>query len=90
MVKTYYSLIESLTVNTKTAFAVAGATTATGVGSLLDWIPDDIGKAATLIGIILSLVLIFTHTVRMYLEYRKYTVELDILNAELEKVSEDS
>lgn len=88
MVKHYSTLLEHITVSTKTAVAVASATTASGVGSLLDWIPNDIGKIATLIGIVLSLVLIFTHSVRMYLDYRKFNVEIDILHTKRRKAEE--
>lgn len=46
--------------NAKAALVVSAVTTGTGV-STLSWIPDDIGKLAMLVGIILSLVLIRAH-----------------------------
>jgi len=51
---------------------VATATTGTGIGTVLEWIPDDIGKLAVLVGIILSSILIFSHLldIRMRLEKR--------------------
>lgn len=45
----------------KTAAGVSTLTTGTGVSTMLDWIPNDIGKLATLVGIILSLLLIYVH-----------------------------
>lgn len=45
----------------KTAAVVAAGTTGTGLGTLLDLIPDSIGKLATLVGVFLSVVLIYTH-----------------------------
>ena len=57
----------------KVAACVSGATTASGLGTILEWIPDDIGKLATLIGICLSAVLIYSHslTVREQLRRRR-------------------
>lgn len=47
--------------NPKLATAVAAATTTTRLSTWLAWIPDDIGKLATLVGIVLSVVLIRAH-----------------------------
>lgn len=45
----------------KAGMAVASATASTGFATIIDLIPDDIGKLATLVGIILSIVLIRNH-----------------------------
>ena len=45
----------------KVASVVATGTVSTGVGSILDLIPDDVGKVAVLLGAVLSVVLIYTH-----------------------------
>lgn len=64
----------------KVGATVAAITTGTGAGSALDWIPDDIGKLATLVGIILSVILIAVHSVA----YRKANLELSIMRTKEE------
>ncbi|MAF42841.1 MAG: hypothetical protein CMI54_01550 [Parcubacteria group bacterium] len=81
-------LTQALT-DTKTAIAVATTTTSTGVGTILDLIPDNIGKLATLVGIILSSVLIFTHLRKGTIEYRKTKLEMKILEEEAKRFKED-
>lgn len=49
----------------KIAATVSAMTTGTGAGTALDWIPDDIGKLGTVIGIILSVILIRIHLVSL-------------------------
>lgn len=65
--------------NPKIASVVSAITTGTGVGTLLELIPDDIGKLATLAGFILSCVLIYTHIRRGRIEYEKTELEVTIL-----------
>ena len=60
--------IQQLVTNTKVASGVAVSTTGSGLGTYLDWIPGDIGKLATLIGIVLSIVLIYSHLRRSHNE----------------------
>ena len=55
----------------KVAAAVSAATTGTGLGSVLDLIPNDIGKLATLVGIILSVVLIRIHLLELSMLKKK-------------------
>ena len=69
----------------KTAALVSVATTGTGISTVLELIPDDIGKLATVIGIILSSVLIYTHYRKGRSEYKKTMLEITILE---EKESE--
>ncbi len=52
----------------RVAATVAGGTVVSGITQVLDLIPDNIGKLATLIGIILSSVLIYIHIRRARLE----------------------
>ena len=73
------NLIQEIAVSPKPAIAVAMSTTGTGMGTIFDLIPDDIGKLATLIGIVLSSVLIYTHTRRMMMDSKKSKLELEIL-----------
>ena len=63
----------------KVATGVSATTTGTGIGTLIDWIPSDIGKLATLVGIALSLVLIYTHLRKGRIEYKKTKLEIEIL-----------
>lgn len=65
--------------NPKVAAVVSAATAWTGFGTVMDWIPDDIGKLATVVGILLSLVLIYTHLRRGRIEYAKTQLEIEIL-----------
>jgi hypothetical protein len=73
------NLINELVVSPKPAVVVAMSTTGTGMGTIFDVIPDDIGKLATLVGIILSSVLIYTHSRRMVMDSKKDKLQLDIL-----------
>lgn len=72
------SMRELLTTDPKIAVAVASSTVGTGSATVLELIPDNIGKLATLVGIVLSIVLIATHA-RIY---KKTGLELQALRAE--------
>ena len=63
----------------KIATSVAATTVTTGLGTVLEWIPNDIGKLATVIGIILSSVLIYTHWRKGRIEYQKVKLEIKII-----------
>lgn len=63
----------------KTAGTISAATVASGTGTYLDLIPDDIGKLATLIGIILSIVLIYTHLRKSHLEVKHAKLQMQIM-----------
>lgn len=65
--------------NPKIAAVVSAVTTGTGVGTWLDYIPDDIGKLATVTGIVLSSVLIYTHLRKSNHEAARARLELAIL-----------
>jgi len=71
--------------NTKTGATVAAGTTATGLGTLLDWIPDDIGKLATLVGIVLSSILIYAHfhKTKAFIRHDKFEMERELLELAL-------
>ena len=72
-------LIHEVLINPKAAQAVAMATTGTGMGTIFDVIPDDIGKLATLVGIILSSILIYKHSKLLKQDAEKNKIELEIL-----------
>ena len=63
----------------KTAALVSTTTAGTGLGTVLNLIPDEIGKLATLVGIVLSTVLIYTHWRKGRSEYQKTMLEILIL-----------
>lgn len=71
--------IQEIASSPKVAGSVAGLTAAMGaaVESAISWIPDDIGKLATLIGIILSVILIRVHLTAL----RKAQYELKLMQA---------
>ena len=71
--------LQQLASNAKIASLVSTGTTGTGVGTFLDLIPNDVGKLATLVGIILSSVLIYTHWRKGRIEYKKTQLEIAIL-----------
>jgi hypothetical protein len=61
------------------ATGVGGMTAGTGLMTILEMIPDDIGKLATLVGIVLSSVLIYNHWRKGRIEYEKTRLEVEIL-----------
>ena len=63
-----------LTIDTKLATATAVASTGAGV-----MITGSIGWIATATGVVLSIVLIITHTFRGIMEYKKTKLEIKIL-----------
>ena len=75
--------VRELCESIKAAFGVAGATMGTGLGTVLDWIPDDIGKLGVLIGAVLSSVLIWNHLRLGRLKYEKAKLENEKLRLEV-------
>lgn len=65
--------------NDKVAASVAAATASSGAATWFDWIPGDVGKVATVVGIVLSIVLIYTHWRKGRAEHRKIMMEIDVL-----------
>lgn len=63
----------------KVAWVTVMGTIGSGLGTVLEMIPNDIGKLATLVGIILSTVLIYTHFRKGRIEYAKTHLEILIL-----------
>lgn len=88
-------LIE-IALGAKTGQIVAGSTVGTGLGTWLDLIPSEIGKLATLVGIVLSLVLIRSHLQRIKLDaqtakvaLKKSLLEIEIMEAKEEERQRD-
>lgn len=69
---------QELVQNPKIASTVSAATTGTGLGTMFDWVPN-LGELATIIGIVLSIVLIYTHWRKGRIEYKKTQLEISIL-----------
>jgi len=57
-------------ITTATSAATATPTTSSGIATVLQWIPDDIGKLATLVGLVLSAVLIRYHVNKTRIDAR--------------------
>lgn len=68
------------------AMLTSAATVLSGIGSAMAWIPEILGYIATSIGIVLSLVLIYTHWRKGRSEYNKTLIETEILKAKLAKI----
>lgn len=73
----------------KVGVTTAAGTIGTGLATALNWIPDDIGKLATLVGIILSVVLIWNHWRKGRNEERKNRLEIEMLELQLERERQD-
>jgi len=69
--------------NLKTAIFTSVATVVTGASDVMGWIPDLLGTIAAVVGITLSLVLIYTHLRKGRSEYDKTMIEIEILKSEL-------
>ena len=63
----------------KVAVSVSTVTTGSGIATFLDLIPSNIGNFATVIGIILSLVLIVTHILKSFRDHERHKLEMKAL-----------
>lgn len=72
--------------NTKVAGTTAVTTAGTGMATWLDYIPADIGKLATLVGILLSLVLIRSHWKKEKRDRERHKKEMELLNKKIEQI----
>ena len=79
-------LINFLT-DIKAAWIVAGAGATTGTASLLDFIPDDIGKLGTMISMALGVVLIASHVIKGIREHRIGKIELQLKTRQLDDLN---
>lgn len=68
----------------KTAVTTATATSGTGLATILDLIPDEIGKLASLVGVILSLMLIYVHIRKLRIEMKEGALRIEMLTREKE------
>jgi|TARA_R110000744_G_scaffold10342_2_gene32200 uncharacterized membrane protein YfcA len=95
--------MNSIVTDVKTGLLVATGTISTGLGSFLDFLPNDIGKLATLIGMFLSLVVIYAHLKKgpmvresirrqnenLELEKERKTLEIELLKSQINKGEND-
>lgn len=72
--------------NVKLAASTSLATATTGTITWLEWIPSDIGKLATLIGIALSTILIYTHIKKAQRDKELHIIEMAKKQLELEQL----
>ena len=70
--------------NVKLAASTSLATATTGTVTWLEWIPADIGKLATLTGLILSTILIYTHIKKAQREKELHIAEMAKTELEIE------
>ena len=75
-------VLHQLSQNPKVAAVVASATTGTGAGTILDYIPDDIGKLAVIVGIMVSLMILRVQRVVL----KKENIELSMLRTKEREV----
>ena len=68
-------VIQELATNTKVAGVIASSTMGTGLGTILDLIPDDIGKLTTVVGGMLSIVIIFNILTKLSIERKQAKLE---------------
>lgn len=66
----------------KTGHTVATTTIGSGLAGILAIIPDDVAKLATLVGSVLSLVLIVVHIKRYRMDKRSADAELELKELE--------
>ena len=69
----------------KTAISTAAATTSTGLGTMWDWIPADIGSVAALAGFLLTCLLAYINWRKWELDQIKIQLEIDALKRAAEK-----
>ena len=81
--------MNSIVTDAKAATLIATGTISTGLGHVLDVIPNEIGKLATVVGILLSIVLIYTHSrkgpmVRESIRLQNENLDLEQVRKKLE------
>lgn len=77
--------IQQISESAKVAAATSATTAGSGMATWLEWIPSDIGKLATLIGLTLSIVLIYTHLKKYKREEEKHKLEIEILEKKVKQ-----
>lgn len=86
MITSLTQFISNASQNVKLAASTSLATATTGTITWLEWIPSDIGKLATVIGIILSSILIYTHIKKAQRDKELHIIEMAKKQLELEQL----
>lgn len=78
------------------AHVVALGTTGTGMATFLDYIPSDIGKLATILGMVLTIILIANHAMKLRsslsahkIDNRQKEIDLETAEIELDKLKKE-
>jgi len=79
--------IKDLLTDTRAASAVSGTTVTSGLATWLDMVPNEIGKLATLVGTVLSLVMIYVYIQKNSREAKESSVQLEILMLERDRLA---
>lgn len=87
MKNTVNQLLIEIAQNPKIAAASSAATGGLGIATVLEKIRTDIGLIATIIGAILSVVLIFTHIRRDKREKERHRSEMELLELQKQKLT---
>jgi len=79
-------------ISTKAGVTVAGATAATGIGTALDWLPENVGWIASLAGLSLTAILSWAAIRRMKHESEerlesaaRFKIDMELARQELAK-----
>jgi hypothetical protein len=78
--------VNSLTSSPATGATVATGTAGAGFGAWLDLIPNEIAKLASLVGIVLSIVLIYVHCRKHSAETAEHKSKMAIYDAKLKEL----
>ena len=89
IVEDYKTRVVKVVEGTKSAVVTAAGTVGVSVGTVLDYIPDSIGKLGAIVGIILSIVLIIVHIRRHKLDVRKAELEAELLRLRIKNAKDD-
>jgi hypothetical protein len=83
-------ILSELLTDVKTAWATTVATLGTGTATIVEWIPDGIGKLGTLVGIALSIVLIYTHVRGAFTSHRKSKLDIEKATLEIDALKREA
>lgn len=67
----------------KVAAIVASTTIATGTGTIFEWIPSNIGSIVSVLGGILTTILIVSHIIRIFRDSRHGKLKFEKLELEI-------
>lgn len=77
------SVVHHLAESIRGAMLAASTTAAVGYSTVMEWIPTDVGKIASTLGVVLTSVLIFVHISRELRERRHAVLRDELLRRQL-------